>query len=186
MGASLSLLWTLNVTNFTQGSNFDTLEDKQGQCKSWDWVQQYCRAWQMCIWQIWNVVIFKGTPCRSKFLEKSICWIILFRVKAHQVVVNLIESQAKILILCPSDSIWQVKKLSWATLQRRYLCFWMNWFVRGWMLMIWSLPPKDASCLLPFSWCRCSHWQLLRISMTVFEWVESCSDAGDQGWKRRG
>ena len=43
------LLVNLNVTNFTQGSNFDTLADQQGQCKSWDWVQQYCRAWRMCI-----------------------------------------------------------------------------------------------------------------------------------------
>ena len=81
--AALTLpLVNLDVTNFTQGSNFDTLEDKQGQCKSWDWVQQYCRAWQMCIWQIWNVVIFKGTPCRSKFLDKFICWIISFGAKS--------------------------------------------------------------------------------------------------------
>ena len=32
-------------------------------------------------------MIFKVTPCRSKFLDKFICWIVTFPVKAHQVVV---------------------------------------------------------------------------------------------------
>ena len=32
-------------------------------------------------------MIFKVTPCRSKFLHKFISWIITFEVKAHQVVV---------------------------------------------------------------------------------------------------
>ena len=30
---------------------------------------------------ICNAVIFKGTPCRSKFLDKFICWIISFGAK---------------------------------------------------------------------------------------------------------
>ena len=181
------LLVNSNVTNSTQGSNFDTLADQQGQSKSWDWVQQYCRAWRMCNQLIWNAVILKGTHCRSKFLDKFICWIITF-TKAYKVgVISFDQDSSK----KNWFSVPQTRYVKWRSCPEQScgagICT-FEWFDSlGWWFgssllpfALFLMPMLSLTTFTNFNYCS----RVRR--MRQCEYIKSCSDAGDQGWKRRG